>query len=73
MTDDPTDVYLRMYAAMRDGNLEQARELAHSLQELLQVGILPPNYCPTEVRSYLASVLRRTAGIGSCGKPREGP
>ncbi len=61
---DPTQCYLEMFAAMRDGDLATARERALALRDWLdRGGFSPPNYSPTEVHAYLASVLRRTAGL----------
>lgn len=61
---DPTQCYLEMYEAMRHGDLATARERALALKSWLdRGGFYPPNYSSTEVRSYLANVLRRTAGI----------
>ena len=61
---DPTQCYLEMYEAMRAGDLWTARERALALRDWLdRGGFPPPNYSPTEVRAYLANVLRRTAGI----------
>lgn len=61
---DPTQCYLEMYEAMKAGDLHTARERAVALREWFdRGGFPPPNYNPTEVRSYLAKVLRRTAGI----------
>ncbi len=61
---DPTQCYLEMYEAMKAGDLHTAREQALALRDWLdRGGFSPPNYSPTEVRAYLASVLRRTAGI----------
>ena len=61
---DPTQCYLEMFAAMRDGDLATARERALALRDWLdRGGFSPPNSNPTEVRAYLASVLRRTAGL----------
>ena len=61
---DPTQCYLEMYEAMRQGDLTTARERALALKDWLdRGGFSPPNYSSTEVRSYLAGVLRRTAGM----------
>ena len=61
---DPTQCYLEMFAAMRDGDLATAHERAWALRDWLdRGGFSPPNYNPTEVRAYLASVLRRTVGL----------
>ena len=61
---DPTQCYLEMYAAMQAGDFVTARERALALREWLdRGGFYPPTYSQTEVRAYLASVLRRTAGI----------
>ncbi len=63
MEGDPTACYLEMYWAMRDGRLAEARQRAEELKALLEEGRAPPRYSDVEVRSYLASVLRRTAGV----------
>lgn len=61
---DPTQCYLEMYEAMKEGDFATARERAVALKEWLdRGGFYPPNYTETEVRSYLANVLRRTADI----------
>ncbi len=61
---DPTQCYLEIFTAMRDGDLLTARQRALALRDWLdRGGFSPPNYSPTEVRAYLASVLRRTAGL----------
>lgn len=61
---DPTQCYLGMFTAMKDGDLFTARERALALRDWLgRGGFSPPNYSPTEVRAYLASVLRRTAEL----------
>lgn len=60
---DPTQCYLEMYEAMRTGDFATARERALALRRWLENGgFYPPNYSETEVRGYLANVLRRTAG-----------
>ena len=65
---DPTTCYLDMFAAMNDGDLEAARELAIALRDWFDDGgFYPPNYTEEEVAAYLNSVLRRTA----CVSPRE--
>ena len=63
MDTDPTECYLEMYWAMRDGRLVEARQRAEELKTLLERGLAPPRYSDVEVRAYLASVLRRTAGV----------
>jgi hypothetical protein len=63
MDADPTARYLKMYWAMRDGRLAEARQHAEELKLMLDQGIGPPLYSDVEVRAYLASVLRRTAGV----------
>jgi transposase len=61
---DPTACYLEMFRAMNEGDWATARERALALHQWLdRGGFHPPNYTEVEVRSYLASVLRRTAGI----------
>jgi len=60
---DPDATYFAMYEAMRDGELQTARELALALQAwLAHDGFYPQRYSRTEVDAYLAGVLRRTAG-----------
>ena len=63
MDTDPTECYLEMFWAMRDGRLIEARQRAEELKTLLERGLAPPRYSDVEVRAYLASVLRRTAGV----------
>ncbi len=61
---DPTQCYLEMYEAMKEGDLTTARERALALKEWLdRGGFYSPNYTATEVRGYLANVLRRTAHL----------
>ena len=61
---DPTQCYLEMFAAMQQGDYVTARERALALKQWLgRGGFSPANYNPTEVRSYLANVLCRTAGL----------
>ena len=67
MDTDPTACYLQMYWAVRDGRLVEARQLAEELKLMLDQGIGPPLYSGVEVWSYLASVLRRTAGVRDDG------
>jgi hypothetical protein len=62
MDTDPTACYLEMYWAMRGGRFVEARQRAEQLKTLLERG-LAPRYSDVEVRTYLASVLRRTAGV----------
>lgn len=60
---DPTQCYLEMYEAMKAGDYATARERALALRGwLAKGGFFPPNYSETEVRGYLANVLRRTTG-----------
>ncbi len=60
---DPTECYLAMFHAMRDGDFPTARERALELRAWLKRGgFYPPNYTKTEVDGYLANVLRRTVG-----------
>ena len=66
---DPTAAYLDMYEAMKEKDLETARERALGLKEWLgRGGFYPPRYSKVEVDSYLAGVLRRTAHL-----ERKGP
>ena len=37
--------------------------VAETLKKMLDSGIAPPLYSEVEVRAYVASVLRRTAGV----------
>ncbi len=67
MDADPTECYLEMYWAMRDGRLVEARQRAEELKTLLERGLAPLRYSDVEVRAYLASVLRRTAGVRDDG------
>ncbi len=61
---DPTQCYLEMLAAMRDGDLTMARERDLALRGWLESGgFYPPNHAETEVRGHVANVLRRTAVI----------
>ncbi len=61
---DPTQCYLEMFGAIEDGDFDTARERAIALRDWLEGGgFYPPDYSQDEVRSYLASVLRRTAGL----------
>jgi hypothetical protein len=61
---DPTQCYLEMFDAMREGDLSIARERAVALRDWLDSGgFYPPIYSETEVQCYLSSVLRQTAGI----------
>lgn len=70
---DPTEAYLKMFNAMKERDLETAREHALGLKEWLgRGGFYPPRYSRVEVDAYLANVLRRTAhldrqGPGSAG------
>ena len=60
---DPTQCYLEMFEAMRDGDYVTARERALALKEWLgRGGFYPLGYTQIEVDAYLANVLRRTAG-----------
>jgi hypothetical protein len=71
---DPTQCYLEMFYAMRDGDLVTARERALALRDWLhRGGFSPPNYSPTEVHAYLANVLRRTAGVDASESEEELP
>jgi hypothetical protein len=62
---DPITCYLDMYAAMKRKDFAAASDLALALKAWLdRGGFYPPNYTATEVKGYLASVLRRTAHAG---------
>lgn len=59
---DPTECYLAMFTAMSRKEYSLARERALQLRAWLTLGgFYPPRYTETEVNSYLAGVLRRTA------------
>lgn len=59
---------------MKEGDLATARERALALKEWLdRGGFYPPNYTEVEVRSYLANVLRHTAGIRADDDEEETP
>ncbi len=61
---DPTQCFLEMIDAMRDGDMTIARERAEALHGWLESGgFYPQNHAETEVRGHLANVLRRTAAI----------
>jgi hypothetical protein len=63
---DPYQTYLDMFAAMRDGELATARELALALKEWFRKGgFYPYQVTPLAMHAYLASVLRRTWEHGS--------
>ncbi|WP_254508990.1 hypothetical protein [Anatilimnocola floriformis] len=62
---DPYQTYLDMFAAMRDGEFENARELALALKDwFAKGGFYPYQVTETAMHAYIASVLRRTAGHG---------
>lgn len=61
---DPNQTYLDMFAAMRDGDLATARELALALKHwFANGGFYPYQYTKEAMHAYIASVLRRTCGI----------
>ena len=61
---DPTISYLAMFEAMKDNDLETARERAVDLREWLgKGGFYPPRYSKVEVDAYIHNVLRRTAHL----------
>jgi hypothetical protein len=63
---DPAQTFNDMFAAMRDGNEEEAREHALNLKQWLDKGgCVPYNISGTEFVSYTLSVLRRTAHLES--------
>jgi hypothetical protein len=58
---DPNQTYLDMFAAMRDGDHETARELALALKDwFARGGFYPYQYTQVAMDAYIASVLRRT-------------
>jgi hypothetical protein len=62
---DPYQTYLDMFAAMKEQELETARELALALKAwFARGGFYPHQVTPEAMHAYLASVLRRTAGHG---------
>ena len=62
---DPNQTYLDMFAAMKAGDFETARELALALKNwFAKGGFCPYQYTPEAMHAYIASVLRRTAGHG---------
>ena len=63
---DPTQCYLEMFEAMREGDHATGRDRALALKQWLDSGgFYPPNYTKTEVDAYLQNVLRRTAHLGN--------
>jgi hypothetical protein len=64
---DPTQCYLEMFAAMRDGDLFTARQHALALQDWLhRGGFFPPNYSP----HYFPQVC---ASRAACSEPMLAP
>lgn len=62
---DPNRTYLDMFDAMKNKDLETARELALALKEwFAKGGFYPHQFTPEAMHCYIASVLRRTAGNG---------
>jgi hypothetical protein len=62
---DPNQTFLEMIAAMKAGDHETARKLALALKDRFANGEpYPYQYSPDAMHSYIASVLRRTAGFG---------
>ncbi len=58
---DPNTCYLDMYAAMKNGEHEEAREHAFTLKDWIgKSGFHPVHYTRVEVCAYIANVLRRT-------------
>lgn len=58
---DPNQAFLDMFAAMRDGNHETARELALALKRWFDNGgFYPYQFTKVAMDAYIASVLRRT-------------
>jgi len=61
---DPTEVYLDIYYAMRDGRRVEARELALKLKSWFDDGgYPPPRYTEIAVKAYMFGVLRRTIDL----------
>jgi len=61
---DPTQCFLEMNDAMRDGDWETARERALALRDWLdRGGFYPAGIRPAEVLTRLATVLRRSAHL----------
>jgi len=61
---DPTEVYLGIYYAMRDGRRAEARELALKLKAWFDDGGYPPHrYTEVAVKAYMFGVLRRTIDL----------
>jgi hypothetical protein len=59
---DPNRTYQDMFAAMRDGDHETARELAQALKQwFARGGFYPYQYTPEAMHAYIAHVLRQTA------------
>lgn len=60
---DPHQTFLDMFQAMKDEDHATARELAQALQcWFAKGGFYPDEYSPEAIHTYIASVLRRTAG-----------
>lgn len=61
---DPTEVYLEMFYAMRDGRRPEARRLALKLRDWFDNGGYPPPlYTEIAVKAYMFNVLRRTIDL----------
>lgn len=61
---DPTQCYLEMFTAMRDGDFVAARERALALRDWLERGgFYPADFSQSEVRSSLAGILCHTTGL----------
>jgi hypothetical protein len=59
---DPTQCYLEMMEAMRDGDLTTAHGRALALRDWLERGgFYPPEYNPSEIRTSITDVLRQSA------------
>ncbi len=62
---DPNQAFLDMFAAMKENDFETARERALALKDwFAKGGFYPHQYTPEAMHAYIASVLRRTAGLG---------
>lgn len=68
---DPKETYLMMFASMKEGDHETAREHAKNLKDWLDNGgFYPQGYTETEVFNYMQSVLRRTSYLERGGRSR---
>jgi len=67
---DPNQTFFDMLAAIRDKDKATAHELALALKSWFANGGFYPFQCtPEAMNAYIASVLRRTAGLGEPEPP----